>query len=683
MRRQVKRIVALGAVALWVSVVIAQSLDLTPFVWLSADLALGVPSEWEAPFVVDDVDRSVLRLAQTQVQNDARPPEIPVMTLTLLVDGSAVEELAPLVTAELEALGINGITPQASTLLGFAGVISSGSSADGLLFGVAQGTFLPDGRVLITSGRAPFVDRDSFRRLYNTVINSLVIGGENLPVQPAYGVLWNTQSAPEDAEAAFLQPVGLALATDNTLYTADLVAGVVQLDATTGAVLRIVPYDLPGLPTDIAVSPAGVVYVSDSACGCVLVLTPDGTWGTPLGSGDFGAGAPRSIAIGADGIVYATDEDPSAALIRVFAADGSERVVEGGEAFFLQPLLTINTAGQLIALSVDNLLFRLEGDQFLQIGELPTASAFATDLAPLRDGFVVTSLDSGVTVFNGAGAEINRAGRVVANFPLPSEVVAPTGVAAAGDGTIYVADGDGSFGSISAFNTRVESGRVGSTALAFDVVARGNLSAGTPQQSWTFAGVQGQEVMITAVDDSGIGELDLAVRLINPAGGEEAYNDDHGGLNLANIYDAQIPNHTLQMSGTYIVIVELVNGEGGYRLGIRQPQTLQLNADGTANASGFVSDVFAVQRWRFEGRAAQVITVTMLVTDAGALDPQLRLLGVDGTLLDENDDAADPALGLNAQIVGAVLPADGVYMIEATRFQGEGTFSLTVVTTSP
>src|SRR5690606_35069078 len=109
--------------------------------------------------------------------------------------------------------------------------------------------------------------------------------------------------------------------------------------------------------------------------------------------------------------------------VRIFRPNGETEVVNAGEAFFLQPLLTINTAGQLLALSVDNLLFRLDRDQFVLTADFAAAPSFISDIASLRNNLVLTTLGGEVLIFNSEGQEINRIGRVVANFPLPGEFV--------------------------------------------------------------------------------------------------------------------------------------------------------------------------------------------------------------------------------------------------------------------
>jgi hypothetical protein len=82
----------------------------------------------------------------------------------------------------------------------------------------------------------------------------------------------------------------------------------------------------------------------------------------------------------------------------------------------------------------------------------------------------------------------------------------------------------------------------------------------------------------------------------------------------------------------------------------------------------------------FEGHAGDVLTFTM-TGESGTLDPALTLLKPDGDLLAFNDDASDPQLDVNAQVSRVSLPVDGLYIVEAGRYEGAGRYNLVVVST--
>ena len=122
-------------------------------------------------------------------------------------------------------------------------------------------------------------------------------------------------------------------------------------------------------------------------------------------------------------------------------------------------------------------------------------------------------------------------------------------------------------------------------------------------------------------------------------------------------------------------------GSGAYRLGIVQELPFTLNADSATQLQGSLEGALPKQRWTFEGVAGQVFTMTMQ-TKTGTLDPVLRLLDAQGNNIAENDDAADTALGNNAQVVMVEIPSDGIYTIETARFSGAGDYILIIVATS-
>ncbi len=665
------------------------SADDAIYLWADASLTLAVPEGWDEPYAETRQSLLTLDLAATLASVPDRPPGIPAIRLTLFLDATLVPDAEAGLLRSLELLGTpaDPAEPPAEVeFFGQPGLRASGSSADGLLVGVAQLAGLPDGTVLLMTGRAAADVQADFLQLYDAVAASLAYAedgaADGSPAPLAFGVVWYTSTTLADGERAFVEPAGLALDPQTQrLYTADALAGVVQLDAVTGAVLALTPFEDPALPADVAVGVDGTVYVADLLCGCVRVLGADGMWAANVGEGSFGADAPRSLAVDAAGNVYASDATDSGAVLRVFNPAGAAREISVSTPSFTPPLLTTDPQGDLLLLTLEGDLLRYADGAVNAAAESLALPPTVTDFALYDDLLVIATEDAGVLLLTFAGEERGRVGRVVANFPLPGEFVRPVGVAVDAEGTVFVVDSDGSFGAVAAMNTAVESGRIGSTQLVPGVAVQGVLNVGSPTQRWLLQGTAGQRVTITAVDSSGAGQLDLALRLIGPDGSEIAFNDDHNSSALLNPFDAQLAGAALPLDGTYVVIVELVQGEGAYTLGVSTPQVLQLDAAGTGTANGSLSAVFPAQVWQFSGTAGQVITITLRSAGVGTLDPLVRLYAPDGTLLDENDDAFDAALGRDAQLVSVRLPQDGVYSIEATRFDGSGQYSLTIVST--
>jgi hypothetical protein len=86
------------------------------------------------------------------------------------------------------------------------------------------------------------------------------------------------------------------------------------------------------------------------------------------------------------------------------------------------------------------------------------------------------------------------------------------------------------------------------------------------------------------------------------------------------------------------------------------------------------------QAWSYEGRAGEVVTVTVLAD----WDPTVELLSPAGALLAFNDDIDLGLSNLNSQIV-VTLPADGIYQIIVRSFAdaGGGGYSMIVSSSLP
>lgn len=99
--------------------------------------------------------------------------------------------------------------------------------------------------------------------------------------------------------------------------------------------------------------------------------------------------------------------------------------------------------------------------------------------------------------------------------------------------------------------------------------------------------------------------------------------------------------------------------------------------------TGTISEEQPEQVYRFNGSTGDIVTITMVADDESELDTRLFLYTAasyeDDSDIASNDDAADSSVGsFNSQIAGFELPEDGEYVIVATRFRGEGDFTLTL-----
>jgi hypothetical protein len=120
-----------------------------------------------------------------------------------------------------------------------------------------------------------------------------------------------------------------------------------------------------------------------------------------------------------------------------------------------------------------------------------------------------------------------------------------------------------------------------------------------------------------------------------------------------------------------------VDGGGTYVLGVSLSQALTLNLSGVTRVTGVLGGVIPTERWVFDGKAGQTFTITLNALD-GTLDPALALLDASGKVIAQNDDAEDTALGPNAQLPQVKLSANGRYILEADRSNGEGHYELII-----
>ena len=200
-----------------------------------------------------------------------------------------------------------------------------------------------------------------------------------------------------------------------------------------------------------------------------------------------------------------------------------------------------------------------------------------------------------------------------------------------------------------------------------------------PSQSFTYDGRAGEVITVNATDLQRTDTLDMALTLVGPDGTSLGENDDQQGADLYNVFDSQLPAVTLPADGEYTITVSPVGGEGTVTVGVSPDRLVTLSDAEPTRLTGAIQDVFPAQRWVFDGRAGQTLTITM-IAQSGDLDPRLELFTADGRRLALNDDAAeDLTLGVNAQLFRIPLPRDERYVLKAGRYEGTGTYELLFV----
>ena len=648
----------------------AQS-DVEPYAWEAGDLALFYPTNWDDAYpFTDDAGQPALQLAQVSAaEPQVRPPAAQTMRLTILEDVADAAFAETLYAALAAQETPSTEEPADAQIGGSIGLGLSGASADAVLAGLARIARLQDGRAVLLTGRTLAGTRDAFTPIFETTATTIAPGAGNISIETGYAVEWQSTGS---ADTPFGPILALASGPNRRLYALDATNGLLILDATSGELLETLDNDFIAGSVDLAVDALGAVYLANPACRCLAAFAPNGARLWTLDN--FAEDKPTQV-IHANGVIYADDSDQGGAFARMAgASQASVRPVEWVERLWLatdrnnQPLALTNT-GEVLT-TQNGVLARLT-----QLDGLPDIRAIDVDT---NNNLVLAASDAGVFLLDSGGQVADRLAAIVASAPLPGEVVAPTALAVLSNGRVIFADLNGDTSTMTAVNRRALATQTAAAALTMNAPVEGLFTEAASEQIWTFSGAAGDEVTVSAVELSRAGVLDVALRLLGPDGSEIASNDDQLGLDLFGVLDAQVSGQTLPTTGTYTAIVTRVSGSGIYSVGVTAVRPLPAPEGDVTRVEGELSDAIPAHYWQFEGAAGDVITLTMQAGE-GSLDPMLLLYGPDGELAAWNDDAADVDLGTTAQIVLVTLPADGVYRLDATRFDGSGPYSLVVV----
>ncbi len=204
------------------------------------------------------------------------------------------------------------------------------------------------------------------------------------------------------------------------------------------------------------------------------------------------------------------------------------------------------------------------------------------------------------------------------------------------------------------------------------ISGRGSLDDEQHQRFYQFAG-QAEERVRIRMERAG-GALDPLLLLSDSQGRELASDDDGGGGKNALIKDFLLP-----ADGLYTITAtrfEMAAGQtsGPYRLELMLPDLVlqdlpagtQLLAWDRAVEARLDNETPA-RLYAIQGGADDVVTITM-DRNSGNLDAVLNLRDAEQQLLVSDDDTGP---GRNARIGDYVLPADGIYLVEATRYSGD------------
>lgn len=240
--------------------------------------------------------------------------------------------------------------------------------------------------------------------------------------------------------------------------------------------------------------------------------------------------------------------------------------------------------------------------------------------------------------------------------------------------------------------------------IRYGETATGTLDDERYEERWMFEGRRGElirVVMERAIDAPG--GLDGYLLLLGPDG-VLLEVDDSGDSVMPSIEEYELP-----ADGAYTLVATRFGFANGYSVGEYSLTLAQVGVSPPAGAvtgggvrwlapgtlpprlrwlaynetvSGALSDDDSEDWFIFQGRAGDEITLRM-AAGASALDPFLILTDSVGYELARADDAPDGVL--DAVIAGVALPADGSYLVRATRYgfahgPSAGSYTLSIET---
>lgn len=259
--------------------------------------------------------------------------------------GLAVASDGMLYVADQYDFAIRKITP-AGVVTTFAGSTTTGS-ADGT--GSAAQFNYPCGVTVASDGTVYVADT------YNFKIRKITPAGvvTTLAGSAAWGLADGTGTA-----AQFYYPVGIAVASDGTVYVSDVGSGKIRKITPEGVVTTFAGNGTSGYadgtgtaaqfnyPYGLAIASDGTLYVADSGNYRIRKITPQGVVTTFAGSGTAGyadgtgtdaqLNQPYGITIASDGMIYVADTNNNiirkitpAGVVTTLAGSGTSGHADG------------------------------------------------------------------------------------------------------------------------------------------------------------------------------------------------------------------------------------------------------------------------------------------------------------------------------------------------------------------
>jgi len=215
--------------------------------------------------------------------------------------------------------------------------------------------------------------------------------------------------------------------------------------------------------------------------------------------------------------------------------------------------------------------------------------------------------------------------------------------------------------------------------ISYGDEVRGSLAEAKDEVLYTFTGNAGDSITLTMTADDE-NTLDTTLWFYTVDGytinDHVGYNENAptGGTNNSQIIA------TLPETGDYIVKATNLTGAGDYTLSLTSESAITTEIAYGESIQGTLPDDSTNDLYTFTGNVGDSITLTMIAEDEDALDTHLALHTADGygtgDPVAENDD--NIAVGIrNSQII-VDLPETGDYIIEASRFDGFGNYTISL-----
>jgi len=649
-------------IGLWIFIIpTAAQFDILDFQWELADIAFSYPAGWDDPVAFQQFGVETVILAESDVQNSERAPEIPFIEMTWQPPEEI--EIETHLQTRLTDLNIQPDVTIPSALLDAEATLSYGTSRDEAFYGIGTIAQIDD-FVLTIVGRVPIEQQQLFEYQFNTLIRSITRGGTFGDVVP-YGLVWT--STTDATENLFFDIQSIALdEASQAVYATDAEVGLLRFDMLSGRLEKIIPNPDFGYPTSTAIHPNGTIYIGDPACPCIHVYQ-NNEWQDPLEG--FNVDTPLSIHTMADGTLYASDIDDDNFAIREYSEDGTT-TLKPSEDFLTQPIL----------FSINGQLHTYDDRQIQQLNNRSLTPVNLLDIDTIHY-FVQVAPDGTYILAQGSTIDFYTPTSLLIDSIDISEYSPGTsigGLALGQDNTLYVAVNGTDFSEVIALSKRVPETSIGLQMLAPYRITGSFLSPDNTSDIWLLEGTANEVIDIAIQGFSQVREFDYSITLIAPDGSEVVtVEEDSNQQPLSR----SLNNLVLESNGIYELHINHITAQGSYDITLITPKRI-IHDDDITIVYGQLPFSYSHEQWVFEAIGQTTLTFTAEALDPTQLDPQIGLYDTRNQLVEQNNDAPI-SQGNTAQITEFTVPFAGNYTLEVSRLEGIGRYRLIIETVEP